>query len=328
MIDLARNQARTLQAGAIVVPTSTATLRHPGKRRVSLQNWVLEANDIPSSMAAFDSVLFTAHKLTCMAVIDNELLEDASNTGGVIESSIAKVIALALDYAVLFDSGVALQPEGLHGIVPVCSHWGTANLRPDAASHCDLTRVSYSSSESEMQLFAMHSLVPLCANLEAEMNMKLSPARTQFVAKFDVNSIIRGDQAARYSAYSQGLTAGFLTVADCRSAEDLPFVEGPAELNRPANMLPHEGEQMDQLTQQLKRKFLGEDGCFEGLAAVVEAFVCRSGVPSKMSASSTNNRFLRSAMSLAVMARERYWALIDPNHWATIPRVIDEKSSP
>lgn len=105
----------------------------------------------------------------------------------------------------------------------------------------DMTRVSYSSSESEMQLFAMHSLVPLCANLEAELNLKLFPSRTQFLAKFDVNSIIRGDQGARYTAYSQGLTAGFLTVADVRAAEDLPFIEGTDKLLRPVNQMPHEG---------------------------------------------------------------------------------------
>ncbi len=105
----------------------------------------------------------------------------------------------------------------------------------------DMTRVSYSSSESELQLFAMHSLVPLCANMEAELSMKLFPARTQFFAKFDINSIVRGDLQSRYSAYSQGLTAGFLTVADVRLAENLPFIEGTDKLNRPANMTPHEG---------------------------------------------------------------------------------------
>ena len=105
----------------------------------------------------------------------------------------------------------------------------------------DMTRVSYSSSESELQLFAMHSLVPLCANLEAELSMKLFPARTQFFSKFDINSIVRGDQQSRYTAYSQGLTAGFLTVADVRLAENLPFIEGTDTLNRPANMTPHEG---------------------------------------------------------------------------------------
>ena len=106
----------------------------------------------------------------------------------------------------------------------------------------DMTRVSYSSSESELQLFAMHSLVPWCSNFEAEFNKKLFPERTQFFTKFDVNSIVRGDQQSRYSAYSQGLTAGFLTVADVRQAENLPFIAGTDRLNRPANMIPHEGE--------------------------------------------------------------------------------------
>ena len=92
-----------------------------------------------------------------------------------------------------------------------------------------------------MQLFAMYSLVPWCANFEAELNSKLLPERTQFMVKFDVNSIVRGDQQSRYSAYSQGLTAGFLTVADVREAEGLPFIAGTEALNRPANMVPHEG---------------------------------------------------------------------------------------
>ena len=106
----------------------------------------------------------------------------------------------------------------------------------------DMTRVSYSSSESELQLFAMHSLVPWCSNFEAEMNKKLFPERTQFFVKFDVNSIVRGDLQSRYTAYSQGLNAGFLTVADVREAESLPFIDGTDVLNRPANLVPHGGE--------------------------------------------------------------------------------------
>ena len=104
----------------------------------------------------------------------------------------------------------------------------------------DMTRVSYASSESEMQLFAMHTLVPWCANMEGEINKKFFPEGSEYLAKFDVNSIIRGDQASRYTAYSQGLTAGFLTVADCREAEGLAFIAGTEGLNRPANMTPHE----------------------------------------------------------------------------------------
>ena len=107
--------------------------------------------------------------------------------------------------------------EGRHFSVIEIARW----FRVPPTMVGDMTRVSYASSESEMQLFAVHTLVPWCANLEAEINAKLFPRRTQFFAKFDVNSIIRGDQSSRYGAYSQALTAGFLTVADVREAEGL-----------------------------------------------------------------------------------------------------------
>jgi HK97 family phage portal protein len=106
----------------------------------------------------------------------------------------------------------------------------------------DMTRVSYSSSESEMQLYATQSVVPWCANFESEINAKLFPSRTKFCARFDVNSMVRGDQASRYSAYSAGLMSGFLTVADVRRAEGLPFISGTEGLNRPANIVPNTGK--------------------------------------------------------------------------------------
>jgi hypothetical protein len=106
----------------------------------------------------------------------------------------------------------------------------------------DMTRVSYSSSESEMQLYGTQSVVPWCANFESEINAKLFPSRTKFCARFDGNSMVRGDQASRYSAYSAGLMSGFLTVADVRRAEGLPFIPGTEQLNRSANIVPNTGK--------------------------------------------------------------------------------------
>ena len=126
VIDLARNQARVLQAGAITVPMSTATLRYARLTQDVGSNWVTEGTDIPVSAAAFNSVTFTARKLATLVVIDNELLEDAPNTDSVIENSIAKSIALTLDYAALFGTGVAPQPHGLHGLVPTIASTGAA----------------------------------------------------------------------------------------------------------------------------------------------------------------------------------------------------------
>ena len=163
------------------------------------------------------------------------------------ESSFANKFAGALNSgkAVILEGGMTIAPVGFtsedaqflesrqFSVIEI-ARW----FRVPPTMIGDMTRVSYSSSESEMQLFAMHSLVPWCANLEAEMNSKLLPERTQFYVKFDVNSIVRGDQQSRYTSYSQGLTAGFLTVADVRAAEGLPYIAGTEALNRPANMVP------------------------------------------------------------------------------------------
>ncbi len=124
VIDLARNATRVMQAGAITVPMNSATLRYARLSQDVSANWTAEAANIPLSQGALDSVLFTAHKLAALVAIDNELLEDAPNTDGVIENSIAKAIAMALDYAALYGSGVAPQPQGLAGIAPTIAAAG------------------------------------------------------------------------------------------------------------------------------------------------------------------------------------------------------------
>lgn len=101
----------------------------------------------------------------------------------------------------------------------------------------DVTRTSYNSSEMEMLNFLTHSLRPWLVNLESEINSKLFPQRTQFFARFDSTALARSDMASRYTAYSQALTAGWMTVADVREAEQLPFIEGTDKLLQPANMI-------------------------------------------------------------------------------------------
>jgi HK97 family phage portal protein len=102
----------------------------------------------------------------------------------------------------------------------------------------DLSRSTYSNSEQEQLSFLQHSLRPWLVNFESEINLKLFPARTQFFCEFDMSALQRADQATRYEAYSKGLTAGFLTVADVRRWENLPEMPGTDTLLRPANMLP------------------------------------------------------------------------------------------
>jgi HK97 family phage portal protein len=102
----------------------------------------------------------------------------------------------------------------------------------------DLSRSTYSNIESEMLSFLIHSLRPWLVNFEQEFSLKLFNGDDQHFAEFDISGVARGDMAARYEAYSKGIASGFLTVADIRRWENLPFVEGSDVLNRPANLLP------------------------------------------------------------------------------------------
>ncbi len=97
VIDLARNQARVMQSGAIVVPMESATLKYPRLAADVSANWIAEAANITPGAGTFDSVTFTAKKLAALVAIDNELLEDAANSDAVIEASIAQSLALALE---------------------------------------------------------------------------------------------------------------------------------------------------------------------------------------------------------------------------------------
>ena len=145
VIDLARNQARVLQAGARVIPMSTATLKFPRLDSDVQANWTAENTDILMSAATFDSVTFTAHKLAAIFAISNELLEDASNIDGVLEESVAKSIALALDLSGLYGNGVAPQPQGLHGIVPTVpiGNSGTLSYDPFLTAILDITGANF-----------------------------------------------------------------------------------------------------------------------------------------------------------------------------------------
>ena len=84
-------------------------------------------------------------------------------------------------------------------------------------------------------------------------------------------ALARADTGTRFTAYSQALTAGWMTVADVREAESLPFIDGTDQLNRPANVsVPPEKRipAMQETQLILSLKTVNEDGTFEGLAAV------------------------------------------------------------
>jgi len=87
---------------------------------------------------------------------------------------------------------------------------------------------TYSSVEQNNIGWVTHTLRPIVQKLESAFTplMANEPGGSTAFIKFTLDGLLRGDAATRFSAYSTGLQAGYLTINDIRRLEDLPPVEG------------------------------------------------------------------------------------------------------
>lgn len=86
-----------------------------------------------------------------------------------------------------------------------------------------------SGMEQMVIAFIVHALEPWTTAWEAEYNLKLfsEAERAQgYFVKFNMNSLLRGDMAARAAFYASGISAGWLLPSEARRKEDLPAVDG------------------------------------------------------------------------------------------------------
>jgi HK97 family phage portal protein len=87
---------------------------------------------------------------------------------------------------------------------------------------------TYSSVEQNNIAFVTHTLRPIVQKLESAFTplMANEPGGSTAFIKFTLDGLLRGDANSRFTAYSTGLQAGYLTINDIRRLEDLPPVEG------------------------------------------------------------------------------------------------------
>jgi HK97 family phage portal protein len=87
---------------------------------------------------------------------------------------------------------------------------------------------TYSSVEQNNIAFVTHTLRPIVQKLESAFTtlMVNEPGGSTAFIKFTLDGLLRGDANSRFSAYSVGLQAGYLTINDIRRLEDLPPVDG------------------------------------------------------------------------------------------------------
>jgi len=113
LIDAVRNRSVAFQAGARIVPMTSATLKFAKLTTDFTAGWYAENAPITASDGVFGSVTFTARKVGAIAKLSRELVEDAPNAAELVEAALAEVLAVELDRVVFHGSGVAPEPTGI-----------------------------------------------------------------------------------------------------------------------------------------------------------------------------------------------------------------------
>ncbi|OAB27856.1 phage major capsid protein [Paenibacillus macquariensis] len=115
VIDLARNQARVIQAGAVTVPMESNKLTLAKVLNGPKVGWKAEnATIVESNDTTLGAINLEAKTLVGMMRFSIELLEDAANIDSIISNELSASLSLELDRAALFGSGADDEPLGLY----------------------------------------------------------------------------------------------------------------------------------------------------------------------------------------------------------------------
>ena len=110
------------------------------------------------------------------------------------------------------------------------------NLPPNKLK--DLSKTSYNSLEQMEISFVVDTLRPWLVRWEQQLNRKLirPKDRGSYFFEHNVDGMLRGDQASRYTAYSVGRNWGWLSVNEIREKENMNPIDGGDVYMQPMNM--------------------------------------------------------------------------------------------
>ena len=97
----------------------------------------------------------------------------------------------------------------------------------------DLEKSSYSSIYEQNRLFYSDTLQGVLTEYEQEIDYKLLTGEDReknLYSKFNIDALLRADIEARYNAYAAGIKNSFITPAEARAREDMPFIQGTDRL--------------------------------------------------------------------------------------------------
>jgi HK97 family phage major capsid protein len=113
VIDMARARSVCMAAGALTIPMETSSLVLAKVSQDPTAYWRPEGTAITESDLNFAATTLYAKTLGAVVKLNIELIEDAANVVGVVETAIASALALKLDYAALMGSGAG-EPGGIY----------------------------------------------------------------------------------------------------------------------------------------------------------------------------------------------------------------------
>lgn len=100
----------------------------------------------------------------------------------------------------------------------------------------DLERATFSNIEQQALEYVTDAIRPWCTRWEQAINQRLLNGSGRFFAEHNMEGLLRGDIASRYSAYAVGRNWGWLSVNDIRERENMNPVEGGDVRLQPLNM--------------------------------------------------------------------------------------------
>lgn len=112
LLDLARNRAVVIQAGARTIPMASQNLSVVQILSDPSANWRAEGATITESDGSFGTINLKAHSLAALVRVNNELMDDATMFAEALDTQLAAALALKLDYAALYGTGAGM-PLGL-----------------------------------------------------------------------------------------------------------------------------------------------------------------------------------------------------------------------
>lgn len=102
VIDRARNAAVIMQAGAQIVPMDSKILQIGRLTQDPAPAFKTEGSPVTAGDLTYDYIQLSATSLTALVVVSIEFLQDAPNSGMLIQEALGKSMALEIDKAAMF----------------------------------------------------------------------------------------------------------------------------------------------------------------------------------------------------------------------------------